>query len=80
MHELTCCTDSGHIDWLLASAPCERGPRLRARRAVVGTEEVVPPLAPQQPALIGAANLPPGGKVFASDHYPLLVDLELMQS
>ena len=65
------CTDEGHIDWLLAS---EAGaPRLRATRAVVGTERLCPPLPPRNPA----GRVPAGGAIFPSDHYPVFVDLEV---
>lgn len=75
------CTDAGHIDWLLAS--CIHGERVQTRlrpvRALIGTERLIPPLPPQQPSLIGAAVLPPGGCIFGSDHYPVVVDLEVQR-
>lgn len=78
------CTDEGHIDWLLlASGAASRGttgevgwPRLAPIRAVIGTELLVPPLPPMQPALIGPSVMPPAGKIFPSDHYPVFADLE----
>ena len=76
------CSDEGHIDWLLqwtVHGDAVR-PRLRARRVVVVTESVCPPLPPQQPSLIAGPhqqNIPPGGCVFASDHYPVFADLEI---
>lgn len=77
------CTDEGHIDWLLQSAVHgeQAWPQLRARRAVVVTELVCPPLPPQQPSLVTGPttqnNLPPGGAIFASDHYPVFCDLQV---
>jgi hypothetical protein len=64
---------------LLASAAHGQNvvPRLEAMRAYVGTEELVPPLPPLQPSLIGATNLPPGGSIFPSDHYPVFCDLQV---
>ena len=73
------CTDEGHIDWLLASRAHSSSavqPRLSAVRAVVGTELVVPPLPPLQPSLIGPTNIPAGGCLFPSDHYPVFADLQ----
>jgi hypothetical protein len=68
-------TDVGHIDWLLL-ASAAGGSKARARSVGIGTETVIPPLPPLQPSLLPKA-LPAGGSVFASDHYPLWVDLAL---
>ena len=73
------CTDIGHIDWMLQSAAPSIGAcRLRPRRVAVCTELLCPPLRPQDASLIGVpTNLPPGGSIFPSDHYPVLADLEV---
>ncbi len=74
------CTDDGHIDWLLsAAAGAEHGKvQLRARRAVVATERVLPPLRPNDATeLHGDADaLPVDGAIFASDHYAVFTDVE----
>ena len=74
------CTDMGHIDWMLQScAPTSGVYRLRPRRVAVCTELLCPPLPPQDPSLIGVpTNLPVGGSIFPSDHYPVLADLDLV--
>ena len=76
------CTDEGHIDWLLASMAHgdKTQPQLRARRALVCTERLCAPLPPHQPSHLvgpGGDHIPKGGAVFPSDHYPVVVDLEL---
>eukprot|EP00327_Prymnesium_parvum_P021600 CAMPEP_0113260442 /NCGR_PEP_ID=MMETSP0008_2-20120614/16880_1 /TAXON_ID=97485 /ORGANISM="Prymnesium parvum" /LENGTH=99 /DNA_ID=CAMNT_0000109013 /DNA_START=284 /DNA_END=585 /DNA_ORIENTATION=- /assembly_acc=CAM_ASM_000153 len=44
-------TDEGHIDWILRSdAPSVGGRRLKASRVAVCTEQLCPPLPPQQDA------------------------------
>lgn len=68
------CVDHGHIDWLLAS---HGGAAVTAKAVGVCTERVCPPLLPQQPSLFGGTRLPPGGAIFASDHYPVWADVEL---
>ena len=67
------CTDAGHIDWLLASTAA-----VRAHGVGVATEELCPPLPPQSPNLFGQDRLPPGGKIFPSDHYPVWADVTLL--
>jgi hypothetical protein len=76
------CTDEGHIDWLLAGTAHgdKTQPQLRARRALVCTERLCAPLPPHQPSHLvgpGGDRIPKGGAVFPSDHYPVVVDLEL---
>ena len=68
------CTDRDHIDWLLAS---NAGANVKVRSVGVCTERVCPPLPPRQPSECGPTVLPPGGKVFGSDHYPVWADLDL---
>ena len=75
------CTDDGHIDWLSdrPAAGAEHGKvQLRARRAVVATERVLPPLRPNDATeLHGDADaLPVDGAIFASDHYAVFTDVE----
>jgi len=71
------CTDSGHIDWLLAAHEFAKGqPLLRALRVGVATEMMVPPLPPRQPSEV--PSLPPGGCIFPSDHYPVFADVQLV--
>ena len=52
--------------------------QLRARRAVVATERVLPPLRPNDATeLHGDADaLPVDGAIFASDHYAVFTDVE----
>ncbi len=78
------CTDGGHIDWLMASTAHDdkTQPLLRARRALICTERLCAPLPPQQPSLVvgpSGNNIPKGGAIFPSDHYPVVVDLETHQ-
>ena len=51
--------------------------RVRAHCVGVATEELCPPLPPQNPSLYGQDRLPPGGKIFPSDHYPVWADVTL---
>lgn len=67
------CRDDEHIDWLLAST---HGASVIAKAAGVCTERVCPPLRPQQPHLL-QSRIPPGGAIFASDHYPVWADVRL---
>ncbi|KAL1506949.1 hypothetical protein AB1Y20_007813 [Prymnesium parvum] len=68
-------TDEGHIDWILRSdAPSVGGRRLKASRVAVCTEQLCPPLPPQQDCL---GVVPAGGSFFPSDHYPVFADLKL---
>jgi len=69
-------TDEGHIDWLLVSHEYAKAcpTRVEAVRVGVATEFMVPPLPPQDPR--ETPGLPPGGKVFPSDHYPVWADVK----